>query len=209
MSYEIRGQVDTGSKVWHPVTVISSGTKNYLMTKDLGTADKLDAFTAGGADSVRIIDYAADKIDVGSAFVISSVKDVTDAGSFLINVTTRPSSRMHVVPSTLSELEAEYQVWEAPTVTVTGTVLTPINRNRAATKTSLAVWHQDSLFGNSGTLLIKRHWGAAGKATAVGGENTGRNGFLLQSGTTYLFKLINETASNNQMTWVLDYHSHG
>lgn len=101
--------------------------------------------------------------------------------------------RCHVTVAFESELAGEGTVRETPTVTLSGTLITPYNQERNSSNTATVITRSSPTFTGSGTLLDLVKCGG-GKKGEIGGINEGE--FIAKQGTIYLFRFTSKAGSN-------------
>lgn len=101
-------------------------------------------------------------------------------------------------------------LYENPTIAISGTQLTPINRNRISTKISSAAVFSGASMSALGTFLdVTRIEG-----TGVGANETGEiEGFpvewIIDGGNTYLLRISNEDTSSVKITYRMFWYELG
>lgn len=153
------------------------------------------------------IEYPHRELHAGDSYAVFSSGAGGEGAQSNIQITTPNGSIWsHIVPSARSSTEANFKLWESPTLSG-GTAMTIINRNRNSTNTSLTAGSLNPVISGhasivtSGTLLIEEHFGA-GKNNP--GASRGTTEWLLKSGTNYLFTITSEAASSDidlELNW--------
>jgi len=110
----------------------SGGTKGYLNFKMILTQDE-------NTRSLVTVDYDHKEIHSGSAFQVMGQKDQTISHCRDIQITCGTKD-MHFTFAVGCEKETIVRLYEDVTFTLAGTAFTPLNKNRASTKTSLSTF---------------------------------------------------------------------
>ena len=144
--------------------------------------------------------------DGDSYTLFSSGAGGTDTQSNIQIDTPNSTTWLHMLPMARSSTEANFKLFEDPTLSG-GTSMITINRNRIASNTSSTIGLLNPVISGaigvqtSGTNLIEEHFGA-GRNT--GGVTRGITEWILKSGTTYLFSITSESASSDismELNW--------
>jgi len=153
------------------------------------------------------------EIHCGDSYVCTHIEDVAGSAShlFLVEVPLLSGSypsqdhkTFHAVFEGYHESEGEWNLYEAPTVSTSGNVLTVRNRNRESGNTDfLNVW-EGAAVSDNGDFLEGMHTGA-GKG--VGGEGR-TDEWILKNNTQYLVSFTNAVATANHITFRLNYYVH-
>jgi len=158
--------------------------------------------------STTNIKYEHHEIHRGRSFSLcgSTLLGIND--EFVLGVTTNTGSRwIHAVWDTSTKGEANIEIWEGGTLSG-GTVLNPVNRNRNAGIASVHTFAENPTISGasptSGTRMEYIHLGAAQK---VGGLIDRANEWILKSGTSYMFLVRSEVASNH-ISACLNWYEH-
>ena len=100
------------------------------------------------------------------------------------------------------------EIFEAPTVTANGTLLTPINLNFETTNLSNMTLYAAGTVSANGTLKLSRHIHVSGTGSAnrVSSEVGLPAGIILKKNTKYMFKITNNSGSTAAyeaaLTWL-------
>lgn len=157
------------------------------------------------------IDIAHHEIHCGDMYVTTRIFDLANAASDVLHIivpnetgTLLTMKKYHTLISFNSEAEAEMNIYEAPTTSNNGTLLTKINRERNSTYTSnLGIYHTPTS-SVDGTLIYSKH---IGNGIAIGG-GVRSDEFVLKNNTKYLIRLTNFAAGNNHISWELNHYIH-
>jgi hypothetical protein len=112
----------------------------------------------------------------------------------------------HLVGLVEAESELEVQLWEAPTVVTAGTAITSVNRNFNASQNDVLGITQGGSVSADGT----SKWGPwrVGSGRSEAGSYGRNREFILKNNTVYLFRITNQTTSNNNVNVEFDYYVH-
>jgi hypothetical protein len=109
----------------------------------------------------------------------------------------------HIIPIIYATAQTLESLYEAPTVTGTGTATESVNRDRGATNIAKTVIRTGATFGALGKLLDQRIIGDKNQ----GGYSNQLDEWILKSNTNYLFRVTAQAASNNivvKLNWYED-----
>lgn len=136
------------------------------------------------------------------------VEGVADDNTLEFLVLTDDTSVAHIRALVATGGDAEFQVYEGPTVTDEGTSLSAINRNRRSSRAAKTqVWHTPTLSAD-GTELFDAFLpgGERRRATGAGG---GFEEYVLASNTYYLFRATNRSGGNDTLGIHLTWYESG
>jgi len=159
------------------------------------------------ANVLLTIDCEHAKIHNGYHFTTDYTVELGNAAALNLHIKT-PDSTMwaHMVFRVLTELESEMKIFEAPTLTNSGTALTVVSRNRnlaSIANTTLAYHTPTIAESGDGTLIRTKHFGTG---RTSGAESHGAHEWLLKQNESYLLRVTNATASVNWVTVILDWY---
>lgn len=159
------------------------------------------------------------EIHCGDSYTAHHVADLTNGASidYLIVVPnwgtvdgTNPGDDQsiklaHLIGEVSGEAETSFYIYEGPTVTVNGTAVTSVNRNRNSSKTDFLTIYQGATVSATGTRL---EYGKLGSGKVLGGAVNRTDEWVLKNNTTYLLRVTNDTTSNNYHTIRFQYYIH-
>jgi hypothetical protein len=126
----------------------------------------------------------------------------------IIHIKTPDSTKWaHLNYNISNTMEAEFEWYEAPTVTGNGTGITSYNRNRnSLTEATTLFYHTPTTTGN-GTLLATRREGAGKTA---GGSARSVSEWILKRNTSYLIVLTSRggAGTTNYVNWWCVWYEH-
>ena len=96
------------------------------------------------------------------------------------------------------------EVHEAATVDAAGSAVVVQNNNRNSLNTSVTTVRTGDTFTGEGTMIFTAQAGA-NKET---GFITREKELILKAGTTYIFRITNETAQDNEVTYCGEWYEH-
>lgn len=154
---------------------------------------RIDAST----NSLQTISYAHHEIHGGSSYHIN-ISDVNISSNPLrikIEIPAQ-SKRIHIVAFGTSSGESTFTITENPTGGATGgSSITPINRRRDSSNTSVTICTEGVSAPTGGTVLTEEKHGF--DKDKISGETRGTNEWVLGEGvsaTTYVFELESGTS---------------
>lgn len=158
------------------------------------------------------VDHSHHEIHDGDRYLLTDISILGDGDEREIYILTPSGSTLpHFAFDVKSVYETEVKLFEGSTRTyVAGNALSPINRNRISSNTSLLTMCHTPVSGSNGSLLLHEHWGIdsapGNQGGGLGGEGTGtRNEFVFKSSTVYLIKVISGTAAN-KISIIMDWY---
>jgi hypothetical protein len=145
------------------------------------------------------IEYEHHEIHGGSSFTAHHKFPLVGSGAFAKMYFKSPASgpKAHMIASFSAKAEAEFQIRESATVSLSGTALTAFNRDRNSSNSSTCTVRSSATVTMSGTSLGTIQVGGGNGAQGFGGGGSGRAEFILKVGTIYLFQVKSEAASND------------
>ena len=180
--------------------VSSSGTSTQLYDGVTGPAI-LDNMTL----AIGTIETDHSEIHEEHSFVSTGMQTIGNTGSFALKITTPDTINWaHLIISAKADNgEANYMLYEDVTATAV-TVSGIYNRNRNSNITATVVVSGNATITDTGTMIYQEHFGLR----KAGGEARGASEIILKSGTEYGLILNNDTASNNDISWILNWYEH-
>jgi len=172
----------------------ASGTLIRPITTDLST------------HALNLITYNHHEIHSGNAFYIQNWEQLANGGSTNFLFRTPDTTKWsHFDFEFENQVEAEYTILEAVTVTDVGTTITPINRNRNSSNTATLLSYQDATY-TGGTQIAA---GRFGSGRVFGGKLRDAEERMLKQNTDYIFLIENVTAgATNNINWFFDWYEH-
>jgi hypothetical protein len=175
---------------------------NAWLFDSVGTAIVLDK--SGG---IRITDNIQSALHDGNMYSFTNHGTIA-AGASLILLVRIGYKQVHFDGFSMDISQSPFliEMFEAPTVTTTGTLQTVSNRNRASANTpTMSLYTGAAVFAN-GTLIADDLLLIAGQGSNVlSGSSSIDNGWVLKANTDYIIKLTNQagitTSYNTNLTW--------
>lgn len=156
-------------------------------------------------ESLQIVDYEHHEIHSGSHYFIAGSQAFSNGQVVDFTVITPNTTKwLHMTFNIEGTSGVSIEVKEAATVNVAGTPVTVINNDRNSTNTTGATIRTGDTFTSEGTSLFKQQTGANQKA----GSLERNREIILKQNTTYIFRLKNETAVANQITYAANWYEH-
>lgn len=140
-----------------------------------------------------------DNVDLGNA----AVRDIL----IIVPNPAITTKRYHFDITIDSESETDYKLYEGTTVSNAGTALTAYNRNRqdpTVAENEVLYYHTPTVTA-VGALIDGNHWGAG---RGVGGVVRSQNEWVFKNNVSYLVRITNATATNNQISTHISYYVH-
>lgn len=180
-----------------------------LITRPYGSqGQQLEQDTV--TNSLTSVGHPHDDIHEGKKYIYSDIVTGLGASATQLYLFTAPNTvtRIHMLPFVESSLGVQITLFEAPTITLNGTVQTPINHNRNSLNTAtLTVYKTPTVTGN-GTQLSTREIGsvaASGRSPGTSSEDRNENEFVLKQNTPYLLRIVT-LAANTDVTTILHWY---
>ena len=155
-----------------------------------------------GVDTVtralNTIDYAHHEIHDASHYALKGWVDITSSATntFLI-VVPDTAKNPHVLYTFNAEAEMTLTVYENPTVSATGAVMTAYNNDRNSTNTpGVTFWSTPVYTGGTNIWAAK-----VGSGKKIGGGVRGDSEYILRRNAKYTFNVLN----NSEQTKWFDY----
>jgi hypothetical protein len=198
------------SKVSGEVAVVASGAEVIWRTGNLSGLVVLanvsgQSMTIGSPidadyDAVITVDIVHHMIHDGNYYGASSLQsDVNTISGVVIHmITPADATRIHWDALVESDVAGKVELWENTIVSVSGSVLTVLNRNRDSTNTTECLMFKNPGYtSGNGTILQTRWMGVNNNATKMGGSIRPTAERILKSGTNYLLKFTPLSSPNN------------
>lgn len=144
-------------------------------------------------DAVVIIQNLTRRIWDGHLFEVSQVvtKQDNEEQTFLVKVDS--DYNLHIDGTIISEAGTEFYIYEAPTTTANGTLVTPINTNRSSTNTLNSLLYGTPTVTSNGTLLRT----VLAPGTNQSAAFSEQPGFIFKYGTDYLVRIVSRGNNND------------
>jgi hypothetical protein len=158
------------------------------------------------------VDFVHHEVHEGEHFSYTNAQDLGNGATVSFTLTTPNSTRLsHFGLEFNGESEYDVQLFEGATgLTSSGTVVTNpavINDNRnSANVNTMVVRSGPTLGGGAKGALIKRFHVGSGRA--VGGPSGTGQEIVLKVNTIYWIDILNETALNNFISWIISWYEH-
>lgn len=158
-------------------------------------------------NTLQTIDYEHHEIHSGSYYRAGYQKDVANAGTAILAITTPDSSKeLHFRVIVDHELEATIKLYENPDSVSSGTAVTPRNANRNRPDSSVATVVTDPTIDVSNATLIGNQ--VLGSNKSSGGNADSQYEWILRRNTAYVVHVLNNTTSNNQVNIKCQWYEH-
>lgn len=147
---------------------------------------------------LKTISIEHSKIHDGYHFYVCNFSNLNDNGTVIYTVIT-PNSKTwsHMTFNVQAIKGFDFEVYRSPTITVTGTSVTPNNNNENSSIESTLTLRTGDTASPSGTLLQAFSTGATANPTALNiGSIIRSKEIILRQNTTYLFKMTSNADSN-------------
>ena len=169
-----------------------------------GNGVKILSDKSGG---VRTSSELQSAVHDGNMFSFTNNGTIT-SGASLILLGRTTSKQVHFDGFNMDISQGAFlvEMFEAPTVTTTGTIQTVVNRNRASTIVATMSLYTGATVSANGTLLANDKLLHVGSGTKIlSGTATIDDGWILKVNTDYIIKLTNQAASatsyNAKFAW--------
>lgn len=188
---------DTDTKQDYLITVLEAINAANL------NQDQVDATTG----SVNTVDYAHHELHSGTRYMVRDYVTLGNgADEDILIITPATTAWAHLTFTFLAnDGESIVSFYEAPTVSANGTLANVKNRNRNASDISTTLVYTGPTVTTTGTLLEKTIHGS-GKDYGGGARDAEER--VLKQNTRYLLRLHNNTVSNNNVNFTLDWYEH-
>lgn len=155
--------------------------------------------------TIQVIDYTHHEVHDGNSYFLSGNDDAIDASeNFTLTVVTPDTTTwLHSTWSAEGTAAIHIFVYEDVIVSVNGTIVTPVNRNRNSTNTASGIFRENDTITSSGTLLWQWHTSDR-KIAGAGGE---RDELILKQDTVYMF-VIESEVNGNAVSGILSWYEH-
>ncbi len=184
---------------------ISSNSNSQLNTtlfNSNGLELKIDSTTGAACN----VDYAHCEIHSGDHFFLGDWVDLGNGATYDILLVVPDVTKWgHNLFIIASELEANFTLYEDTEVSDNGTALSMFDRNRNTANTPGLTFYHTPTVTSVGTILER---GKMGSAKRAGGEIRGSNEIMKKQGANYLFRITNDTTSNNWINYDFDWYEH-
>lgn len=162
---------------------------NYLFKSGylVGTTERPSIVTQDGVDNIH----------KGIGFDVSGIGTLANNASaiFMANVGSLPL-HFNGFEVSASAGATKIEIFESPTTTANGTAITPLNKNRSSTRTSLTSVYFNPTVSANGTLLATRQILSIGGGAHTEGGGTGISSeWVLKPNTKYIVKITNLSGS--------------
>lgn len=176
-----------------------------------GAGKNLEATVNSAVDSVSnaisVIDYPHSETHDGSHFVTCDVVTPTGAlgAAYYMLVTPNTSTYAHLALGVKGTKWIELRVYEAPTSSSSGTLITAYNRNRNSSATSTTLIYKNPVCSVSGESIYWQRY--ISNDVLVPNANT--NEFVLKANTKYLVHIADVSGTaNNPISTIFDWYEH-
>lgn len=177
-------------------------------TQIIGGEERQHAFVEGSPlNALRTTD--ADGIEYGAesglAFIATHTNlDVASSADVEVLIQVGTSNIGMVLTGSIAG-QAHFFLFEGPTVTVAGTSVSVVCRDRVSPKTSTIVVTHTPTTTADGTELLDTFLPGGLRSTATGSLTTGPQSWHLKANTDYLLRMTNLSATTSAITIGLDF----
>lgn len=186
---------------------LSSAIQNVIASHvrlfDGNNRGPVDVARINGSFGLTVVDIGFSQLEEGTLLsVYQKFPALADAGNADILIRTSADVNVICTFNVVGQARAESFLYEAPTVSATGTALTPRSRNRQkASDVSVgASFFSGPTVSAVGTELIETRIPGAGRQRAIGGFSDGIAQWVLARDTDYLFRLTNDSGGAEDYT---------
>lgn len=152
-----------------------------------------------------VVSFEHHEIHEGNHYTIAGHQTFSNAEVVDFTVVTPNTTKwLNMTFSIKGSGALSIDVKEGATVSATGTALTPINNNRNSSNTSGGTFRTGDTFSGEGTLIYSEYDGANRTTGFI--ERSAE--MILKQNTTYIFRITNQTASNNEISYRGDWYEH-
>jgi hypothetical protein len=182
-----------------------SSNSNSQLNVTLFDEGGIPASVDDSTETLQTIEYEHHEIHSGSHYYICGYDSFTngqvvDFTVVVPNVTKWP----HMTFSLEGSGALSIEIHEGATVDTTGTAVTAYNNNRNSDNTSNLTIRTGDAFTSEGTLIYSQYKGANKQAGFIERDRE----LVLKQNTTYIFRITNETALANIITWCAEWYEH-
>ncbi len=164
--------------------------------------------TADGAtNALRVLEYPHHELHAGNSFNYCRSKVLGNTSSVAIIITTPNTTKWaHLVNVVQGTQETNLKLFEdaIPSGGTSGAIVNR-NRNSATVPTTTITSGAVVAGGNEGNLLCEKQFGSSNR---IGGLSRGISEFVLKQNTIYYLKVTNATASNNDVSYSINWYEH-
>ena len=166
----------------------------------------------GMTNALQTIEYEHHEIHAGSSYFIVSYDSIGSGEDISFTFTTPSGTKKsHLIFTITGKEPYRVTLWEDATITGgTGTTVTTYNANRDSSNTSGVTVSRDSTITSHGTILQRFNEGVAGtgpQSTSTPGTGGRASEIILDDGSTYLFVITSDAASN-VVGYEFDWYEH-
>ena len=146
------------------------------------------------ARAVATIEYEHHEIHDGDMFQGKRLVTGGDNSTHIILLRTG-AKLVHAEFSFGANVEARAELFSAPTLTASGTLLPSYNRNRSSAKTPLTTLRDTATYSLSGTRLEPFIGGSTGFKEGTGAGGQSRHEWILNVSTVYMWRVTVQAGS--------------
>lgn len=188
--------------------LLASGIKAQALNGYDSNGNRVNIGVDAVTRSLMVVEYEHHEIHDGRFFRAGYVEDLANGDTAIVVLFTPDSERWtHIRPAVDGEGEFEVKLFENPTSVTGGTEITPKNANRNSTNTSVdSLIHSPTAINVSGATQLSGLILGSGRST--GGNESALYEWILKQNETYIFMVINKTATTNQVNIRLQWYEH-
>jgi len=197
MKSVVSAQDETGAFV--NVRAVQGDTGNNLKV----SLDQIEPTT----NSVQVIAYAHGELHEGKHYQVRNTALLAKAGTKDILIVTPDTARWAhmVIGLETNDAAVTGYLFEAPTITASGTLDGARNRNRNYADNNTTLIYENPTVTAAGTLLAKY---TIGSGKNSGGGARDNEEFVLKQNTPYLFRATEGNVSATNINWTFDWYEH-
>lgn len=155
---------------------------------------------------LQVIDYPHAEIHAGLHFFVKNWTDIASSSTYDILVVTPNTTKWpHLVFDFEFEAEANVIIYEGTTTSADGSSATSFNRNRNSATAATTLVYTGPTVTATGTQIAAYK---AGSGKGAGGTVRASGEAIFKQNTKYLFRVTNDTTSNNWFDYIIDWYEH-
>jgi len=157
-------------------------------------------------NSLKVVDYSHSELHSGTHYFARSYITLGNGEvADLLIISPDTTKWAHMVFAGDGEAEILAEIYEGPTYSDIGVRDNERNRNRNYPDNNTTFIYQGAVITDPGDLLAGNVFGS-GKNVGGGGRDDEE--IILKQNTAYLFRVTNNTVSNNNVNWRIDWYEH-
>lgn len=155
--------------------------------------------------AVSTVEYEHKEIHSGTHFFIANYGTVASSATVDFAITTPNTTRWgHMTFSIEGQGELSMHIYEDSDYDSDGTAVIPVNNNRNSTNTSVLTIQTDPTVNSDGNQKFAKYSGGNRIIGLISRERE----LVLKQNTKYIFRITNQSAQNNIISWDADWYEH-